>query len=89
IDLTAVLAMLAQRECNEVLLECGPTLAGAMLQVELIDELVIYMAPTLLGSQANPLFVLPLQTMAEQQPLVISDIRAVGQDWRISARPKE
>ncbi|MGI9285312.1 MAG: bifunctional diaminohydroxyphosphoribosylaminopyrimidine deaminase/5-amino-6-(5-phosphoribosylamino)uracil reductase RibD [Pseudomonadales bacterium] len=88
IDLTAVLAMLAQRECNEGLLECGPTLAGAMLQAELIDELVIYMAPTLLGSQANPLFVLPLQTMANQHSLVISDIRAVGQDWRISARPR-
>lgn len=89
IDLAAVLSMLAQRECNEILLECGPTLAGAMLQAELIDELVIYTAPTLLGSQANPLFVLPLHKMAEQQPLVISDIRAVGQDWRISAQPKE
>ncbi len=88
IDLDAVLAMLAQRECNEVLLECGPTLAGAMLQAQLIDELVIYMAPTLLGSQANPLFALTLHTMAEQQPLLIHDIRAVGRDWRISARPK-
>lgn len=88
IDLDSVLVLLAQRECNEVLLECGPTLAGAMLQAQLIDELVIYMAPTLLGSQANPLFALPLHTMAEQQPLLIDDIRAVGQDWRMSARPK-
>lgn len=88
VDLTAVLAMLAQRECNEVLLECGPILAGAMLQAQLVDELVIYMAPILLGSQAKPLFALPLQTMAEKQPLVIKDIRAVGQDWRISVRPK-
>ncbi len=88
IDLDAVLGLLAQRECNEVLLECGPTLAGAMLQAQLIDELVIYMAPTLLGSQANPLLALPLQTMAEQQPLLIHDMRAVGHDWRISARPK-
>lgn len=88
IDLVAVLEMLAQRECNEILLECGPTLAGAMLQAELLDELVIYMAPILLGSQANPLFALSLHKMAEQQPLAINDIRAVGQDWRVSARPK-
>ncbi len=88
IDLAAVLTMLAQRECNDVLLESGPTLAGAMLRARLIDELVVYMAPTLLGSAANPLFILPLNAMTEQQQLVISDMRAVGQDWRISARPR-
>lgn len=88
LDLADVLALLAQRECNEVLLESGPTLAGAMLDATLIDELVIYAAPTLLGSEAKPLFDLPLHSMAEQRRLAIRDIRAVGKDWRISAQPE-
>ena len=46
------------------------------------------MAPTLLGGEARPLFALPgLERMAQQRPLHIDDIRAVGQDWRIVARP--
>jgi len=87
VDLLAVLTVLAERQCNEVLLEAGATLAGAALQAGLIDELVVYMAPTLLGSNARPLIQLPLSSMSEQQRLEITGMVAVGHDWRITARP--
>lgn len=87
IDLTALLRELARRECNDVLVESGATLAGAFLGQGLLDELVVYMAPKLLGSNARPLFQLSLDSMAAQLPLKIHDIRAVGHDWRITASP--
>lgn len=89
VDLAALLAHLAEREAiNEALLETGATLAGAMLDAGLVDEMQLFVAPTLLGGEARPLFALPgLETMAERKPLEILDIRAVGRDWRITARP--
>ena len=87
-NLRAVLQQLGDRHCNEVLIEAGSTLAGAFVQQGLVDELIIYMAPTLLGSDARPLLQLPLATMKQQIPLVISDIKPVGQDWRITARTR-
>ncbi len=87
VDLNELLQELGRRQCNEVLVEAGANLAGAFLRRGLIDELVIYMAPKLMGSNARPLFELPLQTMSAQLPLTISDVRAVGNDWRITARP--
>ncbi len=88
VDLTALLAALATRECNEVLLESGPTLAGAFAQAGLIDEYRIYMAPVLLGSAARPLLELPFTRMAERLRLRITGMDAVGDDWRISAVPQ-
>lgn len=87
IDLNALLRELARRQCNEVLVESGATLAGAFLGLGLLDEILVYMAPKLLGSNARPLFQLPLDTMAAQLPLKIHDIRALGHDWRITASP--
>lgn len=87
IDLPALLAVLAQRQCNEVLLECGATLAGAMASQGLIDHYTVFMAPTLMGNTARGLLALPLTTMAEQQRLHIDSITPVGDDWRIEARP--
>ena len=88
VDLEAVLDELARREVNEVLLEMGATLAGAMLRRGLVDELVIYMAPVLLGDTARPLFRLPgIERMDQRLALEIEEIRAVGPDWRITARP--
>ena len=88
LDLAAVMAELARREINEVHTECGPTLAGALLQAGLLDELVIYMAPILLGHTARGLVHLPeLASMQQRRTLTISDIRAVGRDWRITAHP--
>ena len=87
IDLQALLRELAQRQCNEVLVEAGATLAGSFLRRGLLDEIIIYMAPKLLGSHARPLFGLPLETMSASLALKINDIRAVGRDWRITAVP--
>jgi diaminohydroxyphosphoribosylaminopyrimidine deaminase/5-amino-6-(5-phosphoribosylamino)uracil reductase len=87
VDLHALLAALADRECNEVLLESGATLAGAFAQAGLIDEYRFYMAPVLLGSSARPLLELPFKQMAERLALRITAIDAVGDDWRISALP--
>lgn len=87
VDLALLLDELGRRQCNEVLVEAGAQLAGAFLQQGLLDEIIIFMAPKLLGSSARPLFDLPLTQMAQQVPLIITDMRAVGDDWRITARP--
>ncbi|MCE9665892.1 bifunctional diaminohydroxyphosphoribosylaminopyrimidine deaminase/5-amino-6-(5-phosphoribosylamino)uracil reductase RibD [Halomonas sp. M5N1S17] len=90
VDLVALLRYLAEQELvNEALLETGATLAGAMLDAGLVDEMQLFVAPTLLGGEARPLFALPgLTRMAQQRPLDILDIRAIGRDWRITARPR-
>lgn len=85
VDLQGLLRELARRECNEVLIEAGATLAGRLVATGLADELILYMAPTLLGSDARPLLELPIMTMAEQNRVLIRDIRVVGDDWRIEA----
>ncbi|NRB55853.1 MAG: bifunctional diaminohydroxyphosphoribosylaminopyrimidine deaminase/5-amino-6-(5-phosphoribosylamino)uracil reductase RibD [Salinicola sp.] len=89
VEFTALLRHLATREaCSEVLVETGATLAGALLEADCVDRLELFMAATLLGSEARPLFALPgLATMSQQRRLKIDDIRALGDDWRISARP--
>lgn len=88
VDLAALLKCLAARACNEVLVEAGPRLAGAFVEQGLVDELYIYMAPKLMGSQAQPLLQLPLEHMNQAYSLDIQDMRAIGQDWRIIARPQ-
>lgn len=75
-----------EKEINEVLLETGSTLSGEMLQAGFIDELIIYLAPTLLGQDAKALFQLPLiDNMSDRISLNISDIRTIGKDIRIKA----
>ncbi len=89
VDLAAALALLGEREINEVLVEAGPRLGGALLAAGLVDELVIYMAPHLMGDAARGLFTLPgLERMAQRLPVEMIDIQRVGEDWRITARPK-
>jgi diaminohydroxyphosphoribosylaminopyrimidine deaminase/5-amino-6-(5-phosphoribosylamino)uracil reductase len=88
IDLQALLRWLAEeRACNEVMVESGAVLVGALLQAGLLDELQLFVAPTLMGSAARPLAQLPLVHMGEQLRLHIEDMRAVGDDWWIRARP--
>jgi len=87
VDLAAVLNDLAERQVNEVLLEAGATLAGAMIAAGLVDELIIYMAPRLLGSDGRGLLKLPgIEQLADAVQLKITDIRAVGDDWRITSK---
>ncbi len=87
VDLRALMRKLAEEGCNEVLIETGATLAGAFVAAGLVDEFIIYMAPKLMGSAARPIFDLPIDKMSGQLPLIIQDIRAVGEDWRIIATP--
>ena len=88
VDLRQALASLAtNHQCNEVMVEAGPTLSGAMLQAGLIDEIVVYIGARLLGSEAMPLFVLPgMQRMQDQVALTLTDVRELDGDCRITAR---
>ena len=88
IDLAAVLARLAALAANEVWVEAGPTLSGALLAAGLVDELVVYMAPCLLGPQARPLAHLPaLERLEERLALSFQSVERIGDDLRIIARP--
>lgn len=85
LSLDFILSTLAKRfEQNEILLEAGPTLAGAFLSQELLDELVLYVAPKILGDLSYPLFHLPaLQTLSQAIPLKIQSVDLLGDDVRI------
>lgn len=88
VDLHAVLALLGEREINDVLVEAGATLSGALLRAGLVDELVVYVAPHLMGDAARPLLVLPgLDAMSERRALEWVDVRRVGADLRLRLRP--
>ena len=87
VDLKALLVELGIRQCNEVLVESGAGLAGAFFHAGLVDEVIVYMAPRLLGSRARPLLQLPIDSMAGAIDLEMTDMRALGRDWRITARP--
>lgn len=84
LDLHALIAELTRRECNEVLVECGATLAGAFVREALFDELIVYLAPTLLGADARGLLDLPFERMDQQIRLQWSDLRRVGDDLRLT-----
>ena len=88
LDLPAVLALLATRGCNEVQVEAGPTLGGALFAAGLVDELLLYVAPLLLGDAALPLLHLPpLADMAGRWELQLDEQRMLGADWRLRLRP--
>jgi diaminohydroxyphosphoribosylaminopyrimidine deaminase / 5-amino-6-(5-phosphoribosylamino)uracil reductase len=87
IDLKKLIHLLAERHINDVLIESGATLAGSFLSAGLIDEFIIYMAPKLMGNLARPLFELPLQELSSAVDLQIVDVRTVGKDWKIVAKP--
>jgi len=87
-DLGAVLAELARREQNEVLVEAGPRLAGAFLEAGLIDEFVLYLAPHMLGHDAAPLAMLPmLDDLGDRWEFRYTDVRQVGDDLRLTLVP--
>jgi len=86
VDLDAALDFIAQQGFNDVLIESGATLAGAFLSAGLIDELILYQAPKLLGSDAKSLVNMPkLNALKDAVNLKINDIRMVGKDIRIIA----
>lgn len=89
VDLEKSLRRLAESAINEVWVEAGPTLAGALLAAGLADELILYVAPHLMGDGARGLFHLPgLRQMADRIELEIIDARSLGRDLRLRARIK-
>ena len=87
-DLKVVLELLAERGINEVHAEAGATLAGAFIAAGLADEVLLYVAPVLLGDQARPLFGgLGIQAMADRLKLEIVDSRMIGEDHRLLLQP--
>jgi diaminohydroxyphosphoribosylaminopyrimidine deaminase/5-amino-6-(5-phosphoribosylamino)uracil reductase len=91
LELEAVLRRLAELECNELLVEAGPRLAGSVVAAGLADEIVLYLAPTLLGDTARAAFALPepLRSLAERRLYLYQDVRVVGDDLRVTLRPRE
>ncbi|SFX76582.1 MULTISPECIES: bifunctional diaminohydroxyphosphoribosylaminopyrimidine deaminase/5-amino-6-(5-phosphoribosylamino)uracil reductase RibD [unclassified Pseudomonas] len=87
VDLHRLLKALAARGVNEVLVEAGPRLAGAFARQGLVDEFQIFIAGKFLGSSARPLLDWPLAQMKDAAELKITEIRAVGDDWRVIAIP--
>jgi len=89
LDLRATLSQLAQRDINEVQVEAGATLCGALLRQGLVDELLVYVAPVLLGERGRPLFSgLGINLMSERRGLRLVDSRQVGTDLRLLLRPQ-
>ncbi|HEX7816357.1 bifunctional diaminohydroxyphosphoribosylaminopyrimidine deaminase/5-amino-6-(5-phosphoribosylamino)uracil reductase RibD [Dyella sp.] len=87
-DLAAAMKLLAEQDFNEVQVESGPTLCGALVAAGLADELLIYVAPVLLGDHAMPLLGLPALTdMSRRRSLRMIEQRQIGDDWRLRLRP--
>lgn len=80
-DLVVLMMQLGKRQINSIWVEAGAQMAGALLQAGLVDELVIYMAPVLLGSDARGLCVLPgLESLADAPRFKFKEIRQTGPD---------
>jgi diaminohydroxyphosphoribosylaminopyrimidine deaminase / 5-amino-6-(5-phosphoribosylamino)uracil reductase len=90
LDLDAVVHRLAALEVNELLLECGPTLAGSFISKQLVDEIVLYIAPKLLGEDAAPLLHLRLGERQEAlREFEFRDVQRIGDDIRLILNPKK
>lgn len=87
VNLPALMEELGRRGINEVHVEAGAGLSGALLDQGLVDELLFYFAPCLLGSSARGMLALPLMTdLANKHPLELTDVAMVGRDLRVLAR---
>jgi diaminohydroxyphosphoribosylaminopyrimidine deaminase / 5-amino-6-(5-phosphoribosylamino)uracil reductase len=87
VDVAALMRELGARSINEVHVEAGPALSGSLLQAGLVDELLVYLAPAIVGDRARGMFDLPpLSALSQRHALDLRDVRSVGQDLRILAR---
>lgn len=87
LSLPAVLSTLNAREINEVWTEAGATLAGSLIAANLVDELVVYLAPMLLGAEGRPLAALQIGRLLDASRWQTTDLRQIGPDIRIMLRP--
>jgi len=88
LDLIEVMDILSKRCCNEILVEAGSRLAGSLLCKGLLDELIIYVAPTFLGSGGAPLLDLSLSKMSDRIPLKIVEQIDLDGDFRLTVVPQ-
>jgi diaminohydroxyphosphoribosylaminopyrimidine deaminase/5-amino-6-(5-phosphoribosylamino)uracil reductase len=89
VELEQMMRELARREINEVLVESGNKLNGSLLHAGVVDELLVYLAPSVLGDQARGMFGMPaLTSLSERIDLELADVRQLGADLRIVARVK-
>ncbi|NDL64982.1 bifunctional diaminohydroxyphosphoribosylaminopyrimidine deaminase/5-amino-6-(5-phosphoribosylamino)uracil reductase RibD [Acerihabitans arboris] len=89
VDIVALMLMLARRQVNTLWVEAGASLAGALLNAGVVDELILYLAPKLLGSAARGLCDLPgLDTLARAPEFDLADLRQVGPDIRLRLKPR-
>jgi diaminohydroxyphosphoribosylaminopyrimidine deaminase/5-amino-6-(5-phosphoribosylamino)uracil reductase len=87
IDLRVVLEYLAKLNLNDVLIESGSRLAGAFIEQDLVDELILYQAPKLMGAESKSLVTMTsIEKLSQAKELNISDLRMIGKDIRIIAK---
>jgi diaminohydroxyphosphoribosylaminopyrimidine deaminase / 5-amino-6-(5-phosphoribosylamino)uracil reductase len=87
VDLRALLRELARRELNEVHVEAGFRLNGSLLREGLVDELLLYLAPQLIGDAARGMFHLPqIEDLSQRRALELREVRTIGTDIRVIAR---
>ena len=87
IDLAEWIALLRTQTYNEILVEAGPTLSGALIREGWVDRLVLYQAPKLLGHLARPLATMALDTLRDAMELEFTEVTRIGSDLRIIAAP--
>jgi len=86
IDLSALLRELGRRGINELQVEAGATLSGSLMREALVDELLLYLAPVLIGPGRSMLELPPLNDLADARALRIEDVTRIGNDLRVRAR---
>jgi diaminohydroxyphosphoribosylaminopyrimidine deaminase/5-amino-6-(5-phosphoribosylamino)uracil reductase len=85
VDLNAVFEFLGQQHINEVLIEAGAILNGALLEADLVDEWIVYMATCVLGDNGRGLFTLPsIKTIADKKVLQLKEVQRLGNDLKMT-----
>ena len=86
--LKSLLTALAERGINELMVEAGQTLNGALLAANLVDEFILYYAPVILGADARGMLAIPaLESMQDRVNLQIIETKHIGQDICLRAKP--
>ena len=88
LPLATIVAQLARRNCNEVLVEAGPNLAGSFIRQGLVDELIVYMAPKIMGCHSRPLFNIDVFNIDAALPFHIDSVVKIGRDLKIVLFPE-